>query len=39
MKSRPPERLPVLIRNVYADLVDRAWTGGVSEMMVVGGTP
>lgn len=34
-----PERLPVSIQTVYADLADRAWAGSFREITAAGGTP
>lgn len=34
-----PERLPVSIQTVYADLADRAWAGSFREIMAAGGPP
>ena len=35
----PPERLPVSIQTLHAELADRAWTGNFQEIMRSGGTP
>lgn len=32
-------RLPIPIQTLYAELVDRAWTGSIAELMAAGGTP
>lgn len=34
-----PERLPVSVHTLYADLADRAWTGDFREITQAGGTP
>ena len=35
---RPPiDRLPVPIQTLYAELVDRAWSGSIAELMAAGG--
>ena len=38
MVDMPPERLPVSIQTLYADLADRAWTGNFREIMEAGGS-
>ena len=35
----PPERLPVSIQTLHAELADRAWTGNFREIMRSGGKP
>ena len=34
----PIDRLPVPIQTLYAELVDRAWTGNIAELMAAGGS-
>ena len=33
------QRLPVSVQTLYADLVDRAWTGSYQELVHAGGSP